>query len=195
MSEQTFPPEFFSDSTEWMLKKVLFQRLCKQTFWPEVDLFASRNNYQIDKFVSWFPQPGAWHVDAFSFSWQSLKPYIFPPFSLVSRILIKIMEDKVEKALLVVPHWISQSWFPLLLSLMVSLPVRIPRHKDVLTLLHNGQLHPLGRATSLVGVVASGDALKVREFYQMLPTLSDSHGEQELRNNTRWHGGNGVFGY
>ena len=50
-----FSSRNFSHSTEWMLKKELFQRLCKQTFWRDVDLFASRNNYQIEKFVSWFP--------------------------------------------------------------------------------------------------------------------------------------------
>lgn len=190
-----FASRNFSDSTEWMLKRVLFQRLCEQTFWPDIDLFASRNNYQIDRFVSWFPQPGAWAVDAFSFSWKNLKPYIFPPFSLISRILNKILDDEVEKALLVVPHWISQSWFPLLLSVIISLPVRIPRHRDVLTLPHNGQFHPMGRATSLVGVIVSGDVLKVGDFQQTLPTLLNTHGDQELKNSTPWLGGNGVFGF
>ncbi|MCG8094339.1 MAG: hypothetical protein JAZ17_12090 [Candidatus Thiodiazotropha endolucinida] len=184
----------FSDSTEWMLKKELFERLCDHFFQPDVDLFASRNNHQIDKFVSWFPQPGAWQYDAFSFSWKCLKPYIFAPFSLISRVLNKIVEDKVEKALLVIPHWTSQSWFPFLLSLMVSFPVRIPRHKDALTLPHSGQPHPLGRSLSLVGVLVSGDVCRCKDFHQMLSTLSDSHGEPVPRNSIHWPGGNGVFG-
>lgn len=94
-----------------------------------------------------------------------------------------------------VPHWISQSWFPLLLSVIISLPVRIPRHRDVLTLPHNGQFHPMGRATSLVGVIVSGDVLKVGDFQQTLPTLLNTHGDQELKNSTPWLGGNGVFGF
>lgn len=32
----------FSDSTEWMLKKDIFVRLCKQFFIPNIDLFSSR---------------------------------------------------------------------------------------------------------------------------------------------------------
>ena len=44
----------FSDSTEWMIKKELFLRLCEQTFYPDVDLFASYINHQVDRFVSWF---------------------------------------------------------------------------------------------------------------------------------------------
>ena len=189
-----FSSRNFSDSTEWMLKRVLFERLCEQTFWPDVDLFASRNNYQVEKFVSWFPQPGAWRVDAFSFPWIGMKPYIFPPFSLISRILNKIIEDKVEIALLVVPHWISQSWFPLLLSVMISLPIRIPRHRDILTLPHSGEFHPLGQQTSLVGVLVSGVAFRVRDFHQKLPTLYNDLGDQGPKSNTLWHGGSGVFG-
>ena len=99
----------------------------------------------------------------------------------------------MEKALLVIPHWTSQSWFPVLLSLLISLPVRIPRHKDALTLPHSGQLHPLG-TVSLVGVLVSGDVSKARAFQKTLSTQSSSHGDPELKNNTPWHGGNGVIG-
>ena len=140
MSVQIFPLGISLIQRNGCLKRSFF-RLCDQSFYPDVDLFASRNNHQIERFLSWFPQPGAWHYDAFSFSWKCIKPYIFAPFSL---ILNKIVEDEVEKSLLVIPHWTSQSWFPVLLSLLISLLVRIPRHKDALTLPHSGQLHPLG---------------------------------------------------
>ena len=93
-----------SDSTEWEIKKEIFQRLCDQSFYPDIDLFASRSNNKVERFVSWFPQPGAWRYDAFSFSWNRFKPDIFPPFTLISRILNKIIEDNVQKALLVVPQ-------------------------------------------------------------------------------------------
>lgn len=42
----------FSDSTEWMLKKDIFDRICNQFFLPDVDLFSSRLNKQLDSFVS-----------------------------------------------------------------------------------------------------------------------------------------------
>lgn len=132
-----FSSRNFSDSTEWMLKKEIFQRLSIQCLTPDIDLFASRLNFQVEKFVSWFPEPGAFTYDAFSFSWKSYIPYIFPPFNLIARCLNKIVQDEVNRALLVVPHWVSQPWFPLLLSMIVSFPVRIPRHKDILVLPHN----------------------------------------------------------
>ena len=81
-----------------MIKKELFLRLCEQTFYPDVDLFASYINHQVDRFVSWFPQPGAWHCDTFSFSWNDTLSYIFAPVTLISRILYKIVEDEVEQS-------------------------------------------------------------------------------------------------
>jgi hypothetical protein len=44
--------------------------------------------------------------------------------------MLKIMSDKVEKAILVVPFWPAQNWFSLLNSNLISLPVRLPRHTD-----------------------------------------------------------------
>ena len=126
----------FSDATEWKLKKETFDRVCKQLFIPDVDLFSSRLNRQLEKFVTWFPEPGSYRTDAFSFSWQNYKPYIFAPFNFIGRVVNKIVTDKVDKALLIVPLWRSQSWFPLLLSNMIPFPVRLPHHRDLLTLPH-----------------------------------------------------------
>ena len=68
----------FSDSTEWMLKREIFERLCSQCFLPDVDLFASRLNKQLSTFVSWFPEVGAYRNDAFSFSWHQFSPCFLP---------------------------------------------------------------------------------------------------------------------
>jgi hypothetical protein len=94
----------FSDSTEWTLNKDIFERLCRQTFMPNIDLFASR----LPKFVSWFPEPGAYAVNAFSLSWKDMIPYIFPPFNLIGKVQYKIIVDKVDRALMVVPFWFTQ---------------------------------------------------------------------------------------
>jgi hypothetical protein len=177
-----------------MLKKEIFHRVCAQTFVPDIDLFASRLNCQLKKFTSWFPEPGAFKIDAFSFSWHDLTPYIFPPFNLVGKILNKIIADKVSKALLIVPHWTSQSWFPLLLSCLISLPIRLPRHKNILTLPHNGQFHPLGKTLSLTVVTVSGDYSKTKDFQEQLWTSLLIHGDQGQLNNITWHGKSGVFG-
>lgn len=59
----------FSDSKEWMLKPDVFSRTCHHFFLPDIDLFASRLNTQLDKFVSWTFDPDAAEIDAFTFCW------------------------------------------------------------------------------------------------------------------------------
>lgn len=75
----------------------------------------------------------AWKTDAFTFSWHNLRPYIFPPICLISRIINKIIEDRVEQSIIIFPLWQTQSWFSLLLSRIISIPIRLPKHKDLIT--------------------------------------------------------------
>ena len=44
-----------------------------------MDLFATRYNYKLPKFVSLVPDQTAWAVDALSLPWQDLDVYAFPP--------------------------------------------------------------------------------------------------------------------
>lgn len=184
----------FSDSTEWKLKTLVFQRICKQCFTPDIDLFASRLNAQLDRFVSWYPEPGAYCSNAFSFSWHNFSPYIFAPFSLIANVVNKILADEVEKAILIIPYWKSQSWFPLVLSNLISYPIRLPRHRDLLTLPHDGQVHPLSKKLRMVAVVLSGKDYIVRDFQNQLVTSLSTPGDEEHKNNMVWPGKNGIFG-
>ena len=72
----------FHDNTEWKLERNIFLRITNNWGMPDVDLFASRLNYQIKPYVSWKPDPEAANVDAFSFAWGNKLMYIFPPFNL-----------------------------------------------------------------------------------------------------------------
>ena len=131
----------FSDSTEWMLKQDIFNRLCIHFFQPDIDLFASRLNARLNSFVSRFPEP--LHLNAFTLDWSEPSPYIFPPFNLISRVMNKILQDKVQRAILVFPFWKAQSWFPLVLDNICSFPTRLPWHS--LRLHSNNALHPSPR--------------------------------------------------
>ena len=51
----------------------------------DIDLFECRLNHQLPKYVSWKPDPGACHIDAFSFSWSGMFVYIFPLKTLLVR--------------------------------------------------------------------------------------------------------------
>jgi hypothetical protein len=56
----------FDDSKEWKLDTDLFCKLTSHFGIPEVDMFASRLDYQMMPFVSWHPDPQAWAIDAFT---------------------------------------------------------------------------------------------------------------------------------
>ena len=49
----------------------------------EVELFASRLNKHLHRYVSWMPDPDALYIDAMYMSWENHFVYLFPPFSMI----------------------------------------------------------------------------------------------------------------
>ena len=139
----------FNDRTEWMLNKHMFQQITHHFGHPDIDLFASRLNKQVDRYVSWRCEPEAEAVDAFSIDWKSLNFYAFPPFCLISKCLQKIKCDDA-RGLLVVPNWPTQPWFPLLKSMLVEEPMFISKSIDLLTQPVTGEPHPLHNQLDLL---------------------------------------------
>ena len=75
------------DSTDLKLDPRLF-RLADRKWGPHtVDLFATRLNTQLARFVSWRPDPEAAAVDAFQFPLAGENPWCFPPETLIPRLL------------------------------------------------------------------------------------------------------------
>ena len=80
----------FSENTEWILNQGIFRFICDTWGTLEIDLFASRNNYQLPRYASWGPDPGAEFIDAFSENWGRFNlVYAFPPFRLLCRTVQK----------------------------------------------------------------------------------------------------------
>ena len=139
---------------EWQLNKTWFNYIVKQFGQPDIDLFASRINKQLDCYVSWRPDPHAKFVDAFSRSWARFYPYIFPPFSVISRILRKVEIERVD-VILVFPKWPNQLWYPRLQRLMISDPIPIPGTALVLPQ-DRTRIHPLCKTLHLQACRLSG---------------------------------------
>ncbi len=102
----------FHDDTEWELSTEIFNIICEKFGKPEIDLFASRINHKLEKYVSWKPDPNAWKIDAYTFSWNGIYAYCFPPFCQIPRIIQKALTDKAE-LLLVVPLFYTRAWHTL----------------------------------------------------------------------------------
>ena len=144
------------DETEWSLNNDLFHKLTTVFFVPKIDLFASRLNKQLECYVSWKNDPGAFAVDAFTICWTQLSFYAFPPFSILDRVCQKIMMDKAE-GLLVAPLWDTQIWYPIILKMCMRPPVVLKPSKKTLHLVNKPQqTHPLHKTLRLMVCHVSG---------------------------------------
>ena len=172
--------------TEWTLQKSLFAAATRKLgVIPNVDLFASRLNYQLKPYIAYKPDPEAHAIDAFRASRKGYKVYAFPPFSVIQRVLRKISEEKAT-GLLVVPNWPTQIWWPYLMSMLIDFPLILPRKDDTLYLpAHPQLLHPLHKKLQLLVCHLSGSSSRAEAFRLALQKSSCNPGEQAHKNNIR----------
>jgi hypothetical protein len=76
----------------------------------------------------------------------------------------------VERAILVVPFWPAQSWFSSLISILISLPVRLPQKmlEDQMTMTQNLESDNLSVKQTNLCQVQRNDY----KFYQKFPFLT-----------------------
>ncbi|KAJ8916916.1 hypothetical protein NQ315_013386 [Exocentrus adspersus] len=142
-----------NNDTEWELAEWAFQDIVEKFGSPEIDLFASRNNYKCKKFVSWFKDPECLACDAFTLNWAKCFFYAFPPFSLILKTLQKILQDHAQ-GIVVVPLWPSQPWFPIFKSLLKREPIYFKPNKTLLSLADRSP-HPQWTQITLVAGILS----------------------------------------
>ena len=78
--------------TQWSLLLEVFGHLYTRWYTLQVDLFATRLNHKLPRFVSPVPDPKAWKVDALSHHWGDLDAYAFLPMSLLGKVVTKILD-------------------------------------------------------------------------------------------------------
>ena len=154
---------FSKQDAEWMLSKpCLRNTLCCLNFKPEIDLFASRLNKQVDKYCSLWLDPNAFAIDAFALSWSAIKFYCFPPFSCILRGLQKSQQDKAM-GILVAPMWPTQVWYPSLIKMLCVAPVHLRPRKALLCLPTLPQVqHPLLHKLKLMVCLVSGNCTQTK---------------------------------
>ncbi len=144
----------FHDAAEWKLCPQIFCDLVDTYGQPDIDLFASRLNYQIPTYASWKPDPESAFIDAMQINWEGMFIYAFPPFSMIWPMITKMCQDKVKKALIVVPAWPTQSWYPTIMKL--RLPYKITTiHSSKLSLPGTEKIHPLAPKLRLLAMLCT----------------------------------------
>ena len=99
-SEADFLSRESNKDTEWSLHNEIFQKIQDYFGVCDIDLFASSKNYKIKTYASMKPDLYASVTDAFSLFWKVFNLcYIFPPFSLLGRVIQKIEQEEVKAVL------------------------------------------------------------------------------------------------
>ena len=127
-------------STEWTLQAAVFHRLLTHFPTMEIDLFATRLNHRLPRFVSPCPDPLAEESDALTIEWDGLQAYAFPPFAIISEVLHKVAQSDMT-CILIAPWWPTQSWFPDALRLLMGPPVQLPHYRRLLSQPHKPVYH------------------------------------------------------
>ncbi|KAJ8972564.1 hypothetical protein NQ314_000124 [Rhamnusium bicolor] len=166
-----------SVETEYELNKQAYQKIIEVFGEPDIDLFATYLNAKCNKYVSWFPDSTSTAVDAFTISWHEYF-YAFPPFSMISSALNKIIQNEAT-GILVVPAWPSQPWYPLFGSLLIQKPLIFKSNKNLL-LSPSRYPHPLHRKLSLVAGKLSGSIPSKKHFRPRHPNNVCIHLRRDL---------------
>ena len=152
----------FNAHKEWMLRKDIFSDITQHFYVPEIDLFASRLNYQVPLFVSRLPDTGAPAVDAFRLDWSQWKCFLHPPVVLLSRILQKVRSDKAT-ALMVAPNWPGQPWYAQIQLMLTELPYTLSKERSLLLLPFDPEaFHPLWQSLNMTAWPISGQPITQR---------------------------------
>ena len=107
------------NSSEWSLDSEVFINIISFfKFFPTIDLFASRINNKLERFVSWQPDPSAVFTDAFVKSFNGEYFYASLPISLVTRFLKEVEFEELE-GIIIVTCWSTQSFFSIFLKLII----------------------------------------------------------------------------
>jgi len=168
-----------NDRTEWMLDPRVFTKINHRWGPLTIDLFASRTNSQLYRYVSWKPDPYALYIDAFTGIWNNELFYAFPPFSMIGSCLQKIEQERAT-GVFVCPLWTTQPWFPVAMMMLVDDPHLLPKSTTLLQLAHKpGEVHPLFPKMRTLVCKLSGDHTRSNNYRQKLWTSSWHHGDRE----------------
>ena len=128
--------------------------------------------------MSWRLDLEAMTTDAFTISWNGMRAYSNPPWSLVGRDLAQAQQQEVELILRALV-WKSQPWYPVLLETCVDLPRLLPMVDNLIQ-----PTHPLARSELLPQLAVwsiSGKGTSTSSFRRKLQNSCSSHGDKILQ--------------
>ena len=151
-------------NTEWTLSRPVAAQLWKVWGTPMIDLMATELTTQLPTYISPYPDPRAFAVDAMTCAWEGMDAYLFPPWAMIGEVLTKLSLESNCVVTLIVPRWPNRSWFPVLLGMLVDVPVSLPPRSDLIGMPHNGRKFGAIHSLDLHACRVSSDRRRTRDF-------------------------------
>ena len=153
--------------TEWSLIPEVFHQICSQWHRPQIDLFATRFNHKLPKFVSPVPDTLAVAVDALTLPWE------------------KLLDSPCKRIILIAPGWPNMPWFWDLVTMSSQVPPSLPNRPDLLTQPFNQIPHRnltnLNLHAWLLEPQQSKNKASLRQWQQKLRLLKGAQPDQSMR--------------
>ena len=171
--------------TEWSLLPDIFQRLCSKWHRPQIDLFATRFNHKLPRFVSPVPDTLAVAVDALTLPWEDLDAYAFPPTAILGKVVEKLLDSPCKRFILIAPGWPNMPWFWDLVTMSSQVPLSLPNLPNLLTQPFNQTPHRdltnLNLHAWLLEPQKSKSRASLRQWQQELRLLKENQPDQSMR--------------
>ena len=181
------------DRTDWMLNRNEFRKLERRWGPFTLDAFATRLNAQLPRYCSWKADPGATFVDALQQDYRQERAYANPPLNLIARFLARIKRQRAT-AVVVVPVWQAQSWWPMLSEMLVDTPALLPHRHDLFLPGHLGNEAPLTAPRwSVIACRISGAPSSIAAFRRSALRRHFDAGLMARRRTTTSHGDSGSI--
>lgn len=134
---------------EWHLLPQATTQIFKRWGCPEIDLFASQQSAVVPNYVSIDSRDrSASYIDAFSRPWRYRLAWVFPPPSIIPRVLMHLNSAK-GTYMVVAPEWPQAFWLQDLKSRSLDHPIQIQNLSDLLIDLSTSQAPPQVHALTL----------------------------------------------
>ena len=96
---------------------------------PTLDAFATRENRQVERYMSWYHDDEAVGQDALLCPWDEMT-WLFPPVPLLAKVVNKVKRERIS-AILICPHWPSSLWWLQVKELVVRPGLPLPNFRRI----------------------------------------------------------------
>ena len=160
---------------------------------PQGGFVCHKTQCKLPIYVPLVQDSQAWVVNALSISWEGLAVYAFLPTAINTKVLQKLQQHKCSMVLLI-PLWVKQRWFPMLLELLVDFPIELPLWAQLLRQLRSSLFHQNAEVYRLHAWKLSGNFTEIRDFQKVLQNEWQSRKRSLLSESTRGSGRSTVIG-